>query len=111
MATFSVSVTRDGDATILNLSGELDIASVPELREVATAELDRPECRRIVLDLADLNFLDSTGLGCWVEIRSQAAAQGKALMIRSVPLTVQRILQIGGLFEMFTDGISGSTSP
>jgi anti-sigma B factor antagonist len=110
VATFSVSVTRDDETAILSLSGELDIASVPELREVATGELDRPECRRIVLDLADLDFLDSTGLGCWVELRTQAAGRGKALVVRSVPLTVQRILQIGGLFEMFTDGAGGSTS-
>lgn len=107
MATFSVSVTRDDGATTLNLSGELDVATVPELRQVATAELDRPECQRMVLDLTDLAFLDSTGIGCWVEIRSYAVARDKQLTIRSVPLTVQRILQIGGLYEMFVDGNKG----
>ena len=107
MASFSVSVNRDDGTTMLNLSGELDIATVPELRRVATAELDRPECRRMVLELSELNFLDSTGIGCWVEIRAHAVAQDKRLSISSVPLTVQRILEIGGLYEMFADGSQG----
>ena len=92
---------------MLSLSGELDIATVPELRQVATSELDRPECRRVVLVLTELDFLDSTGIGCWVDIRSHALAQDKQLTIRSVPLTVQRILEIGGLYQMFVDGPEG----
>ena len=107
MVSFSVSVNRDDDTTMLNLSGELDIATVPELRLVATSELDRAECRRIVLDLSELSFLDSTGIGCWVDLRAHALAQSKQLSIRSVPLTVQRILEIGGLYEMFVDGSRG----
>ena len=61
----------------------------------------------LVLDLTDLGFLDSTGIGCWVEIRSHALAHDKQLTIRSVPLTVQRILEIGGLYEMFVNGKAG----
>lgn len=99
---FSTGVTRDGAATILTLSGELDIATVPELREVAYGELDRPECTALVLDLADLTFLDSTGIGCWVQVRTHALAADKQVTIRAVPDSVRRVLEISGLLPLFT---------
>lgn len=101
VATFSTAVTRAGDTTILSLAGELDIATVADLRALATAELDRDECAAEVLDLSELSFLDSTGIGCWVEIRTHALAVGKQLTIRNPPDTVRRVLEIGGLLKLF----------
>ncbi len=101
VATFSMAVTRAGDTTIVSLTGELDIATVPQLLPVATAELDRDECRSLVLDLAALSFLDSTGIGCWVEIRTHAVSLAKQVLIRDVPPAVRRVLEIGGLLALF----------
>jgi anti-sigma B factor antagonist len=99
---FSTGVTREGAATVVEIAGELDIATVPELKEVAYAELDRPECTALVLDLADLTFLDSTGIGCWVQVRTHALASGKQVTIRAVPAGVRRVLEISGLLPLFT---------
>jgi anti-anti-sigma factor len=101
VATFSTAVTRSDDTTIVQLSGELDIATVPDLRPVATEELDRDGCAVLVFDLSELTFLDSTGIGCWVEIRSYATALGKQVTIRNVPPAVRRVLEIGGLLGLF----------
>lgn len=101
VATFSTAVTHSGDTTIVSLSGELDIATVPELRPVATEELDRPGCTTLVLDLSELSFLDSTGIGCWVEIRSYATDLGKQVTVRNAPPAVRRVLEIGGLLTLF----------
>jgi len=101
VATFSTAVTREGETTVVNLTGELDIATVPELRAVAFAELDEPACRSLVLDLRELTFLDSTGIGSWVEIRQRALAQNQQFSVRSVPPGVRRVLEIGGLLALF----------
>jgi anti-sigma B factor antagonist len=108
VTTFSVTSSHEGDVTVLQLVGELDIASVPELRKIAFAELDRPGCTALVLDLAELTFLDSTGVGSWIELRSRAAEHGQQMTIRSVPLTVSRVLDIGGLTALFTGAQPGS---
>lgn len=100
---FSTSVTRDGATTILQLSGELDIATVPELRGVAYAELDNADCTALVLDLEELTFLDSTGIGCWVQVRTHALAADKRVTIRAVPESVRRVLQISGLLPLFVE--------
>lgn len=100
---FSTGVTRDADVTILKLSGELDIATVPELRDLAYAELDRPDCTTLVLDLDELAFLDSTGIGCWVQVRTHALAADKRVTIRAVPESVRRVLEISGLLPLFVE--------
>jgi anti-anti-sigma factor len=100
---FSVRANRDGDTTILHIVGELDIATVPELRAAAFAELERPDCATLAFDLSDLAFLDSTGIGSWVEIRGRALHNGQRVVIRSVPDFVARVLEIGALTALFAD--------
>jgi anti-sigma B factor antagonist len=100
---FSVSAIHEGDTTILHIAGELDIATVPDLRSAAFAELDRPECATLAFDLSDLAFLDSTGIGSWVEIRGRAINNGQRLVIRAVPAFVARVLEIGALTKLFAD--------
>ena len=104
---FSVSANREGDTTVLHISGELDIATVPALRSAAYAELDRPDCETLAFDLADLAFLDSTGIGSWVEIRGRAVESGKRVVIRAVPDFVQRVLEIGALNTLFAETPTG----
>lgn len=103
MIPFSVRASREGGTTILHIVGELDIATVPALRSVAFTELDRPECRTLAFDLAELAFLDSTGIGSWVEIRGQAIENDKRVVIRAVPDFVRRVLEISALTPLFAD--------
>jgi anti-anti-sigma factor len=100
---FTVSVDRAGDTTVLRLSGELDLATVPELRSKAFAELERSECSTLAFDLAELAFLDSTGIGSWVEIRGRALHNGQRVVIRAVPDFVARVLEIGALTKLFAE--------
>lgn len=74
--TFSVSyVERDGGGPCLRLAGELDLSTAPEL----TAAIDRLTAAgesRVLLDLTDLAFCDSTGMAVFVKGDNQAAADG-----------------------------------
>ena len=103
MTPFTVSVDRDGETTVLHLRGELDLATVPDLRRAAFAELDRPDCATLAFDLAELAFLDSTGIGSWVEIRGRALNNGQRVVIRAVPDFVARVLEIGALTKLFAE--------
>lgn len=100
---FSVTANRDGTTTVLQLVGELDMATVPQLRTVAFAELDQPGCEVLALDVAGLDFLDSTGIGSWVEIRRRAADSGKRVVVREMPPYIHRILEIGSLTSLFAE--------
>ena len=103
MTPFTVTADQQGDTTVLRLQGELDLSTVPTLRETAFAELDRPDCATLAFDLAELAFLDSTGIGSWVEIRGRALRNGQRVVIRAVPDFVARVLEIGALTPLFSD--------
>ena len=61
MSDLSVDVARDGPAHVIRLRGELDFDGVPTL-EAAFDELERAAPDRVVIDLDDCEFIDSTGL-------------------------------------------------
>ncbi len=62
---FRVEVRSEGQATVIAVSGELDLASSPALQE----ELDRvasSDAQLVIIDLRELEFMDSTGLSVLV---------------------------------------------
>jgi anti-sigma B factor antagonist len=94
---FELSTRHDGAASIISIHGDLDMAAAPVLLAAATNELASPTCELVTLDLTGLEFLDSTGLGCLVELHKRATGHGKTLRIQNVPDAARRIVDIGGL--------------
>ena len=101
MSTLSLAIRPEADRTIVALTGDLDLATVSILREAARAELNAPACTVLVLELTNLTFLDSTGLGCWIELRNRAEADGKSLELESIPPAAMRTVSIAGLADLF----------
>jgi len=104
---------RDGDAHVLRLSGELDLASY----DVVNDELRRVEATdasRIVIDLSGLTFLDSVGIRLLVEADARSRSNGSRLQLIPGGDLVQRILQLCGLEESLPfvseNGLAGSAS-
>jgi anti-anti-sigma factor len=96
-----LDVQRDDARTILQILGELDLATVHLLRETGLAELERQGCESLILDLERMTFLDSTGIGACVELRNIALKNGQSLQLRSVPVATVRTLTIAGLATIF----------
>ncbi|MEU4554518.1 anti-anti-sigma factor [Micromonospora violae] len=98
--TFSVSyVGRDGGGARLRLAGELDLSTAGEL----TAAIDRLTAAgetRVLLDLTDLTFCDSTGMAVFVRGDNQAAADGGWLRITGATGRVERVLRVTGLADV-----------
>ncbi|MEU8179622.1 STAS domain-containing protein [Micromonospora sp. NPDC049044] len=98
--TFSVSyVERDGGGACLRLAGELDMGTSPQL----TAEIDRLRAAgesRVLLDLTDLTFCDSTGMAVFVRGDNEAAADGGWLRLVGATGRVDRVLRMTGLADV-----------
>jgi anti-anti-sigma factor len=92
---FDVSVERAGTTAIVRLSGELDLATAPELTEVLHG-LDGGY-QRIILDLTGLEFIDSTGLRLAVTEHGRASAEGFEFVIAGAAGAVLKVLRLTGL--------------
>ncbi|MQA28172.1 MAG: anti-sigma factor antagonist [Micromonosporaceae bacterium] len=87
------------DAAVIGLSGDLDLATAPELRTALHEALT--ERAKIVVDMSDLRFLDSTGLGVLVRVHKKAKAAGGVVAFTSVPGNVVKILEVTCLDRVF----------
>jgi anti-sigma B factor antagonist len=84
-----------GGVLTLRPTGELDIATAPRLERALLD--DRRPGDRVVLDLAELEFLDSTGLRVIVRAVEAAATGGWELTLRQGPAPVRRVFEISGV--------------
>jgi len=87
--------------TIVTLCGELDIASAPDLRERLLAILCRQTPGLLILDLARLEFIDSSGIAVLVNTERRARLLGWSLVLVAPQAPVSRILHICGLEQLF----------
>lgn len=103
MADLKVNAHVADGRPVLRVSGDLDLATLASLRTAAEAAL--AACGDgLVLDLTELTFVDSSGLGLLVELRNRALAQGGTLQLQHVPSGPKRVIEIAGLAETFGVG-------
>ena len=97
---FSVASGRDGDAVVITVQGDLDLATAPQLRDACDAALESdPDTIR--LDLAGLTFLDSSGISVLVKTHQDAEAAGAELVLHRVDDRTNRVLEVAGLADFF----------
>ncbi len=88
----------DGEVTA-RLSGDLDIVTSEGIKRELAQFLD-DGCTRLRLDLTDVGFVDSSGLGVLVAIHRHAEARGGQFVVLSVPPPVQRLFEITRLGDL-----------
>lgn len=90
----------EGEHTVVEAAGELDVYTAPRLRELLLA-LDAEGRHRVVVDLEALSFIDSTGLGVLVGGLGRTREAGGDLALVCANERVLRPFQITGLTEVF----------
>jgi anti-anti-sigma factor len=93
MGEFGIDTTSDGDVARIVLTGEFDLAGVPEFEHrIAEVEGEAPEA--IVIDLSGLTFMDSSGLRALITADDRARKHGRRLAIVPGPPAVRRVFEI-----------------
>jgi len=96
MVTFEVQRHDDTFMVVLALHGDLDLYSSPALDD-ALVELEGEKWPLVVLDLRDLEFVDSSGLRLFARTHARAAKDGRRLVLVRGNEVVQRVLALTGL--------------
>ena len=86
-------VDRSGGAAAARLAGDLDIVTSADVKR-ELARLVDDGYASLVLDLSDVGFVDSSGLGALVALHRHAESQGGRFAVRAVPPKVQRLFEI-----------------
>jgi anti-sigma B factor antagonist len=101
-ALLDLHVTTTAGYTVVEVGGEIDIASAPELRDCLNQTIDAGN-RQLVVDLRQVSFIDSEGLGVLVGARRRLLRYGHDGGIQLVCANglVLRVLRISGLDRVF----------
>jgi anti-sigma B factor antagonist len=95
-----LAVDAVGAACVVRLGGELDLYNADQVRSaLADACAKAPE--RVVVDLGEVEFIDSTALGILIETRTKLDNRS-GFMLAAPGLETRRALQISGLDKLFT---------
>ena len=109
-ATWSV-VNIPGEGVRVEVCGEVDLQSEGAFVEEVDALARARDSAAILLDLAEVDFIDSSGVRALVRVRRR---HGERLRLVAVSAPVQRVLDIAGLMASFgledADGIDGAAS-
>lgn len=85
----------------VHVTGEIDAATAPALRDKLHDAIDAHPGALIPLDLSELEFLDSAGLGVLIAARRRATSNGGNLVLHAVPASITKLLAITGLGGVF----------
>jgi anti-sigma B factor antagonist len=91
----------DGERHVLAVRGEIDLFTAPELKQVLAESIEAGRIR-IVVDLAETTFLDSTALGVLIGAVKRLRSREGALAIVNVDENIAKTFEITGLDQIFT---------
>jgi anti-sigma B factor antagonist len=84
------------DGAVVAIAGELDVSTVADVETELAAVADRG-VRRLIVDLRDLEFIDSTGLRLLITWQRRGEDGGPFLSVVPGPPSIQRVLALAGL--------------
>ena len=96
---FHVDVQVASEQVIVRLHGDLDMATTAELRRALIAILDGAP-KRITIDLAGLEFIDSTGIGALVGCSRRARDLGCDFRLRTPVRSVLKVIHLTGVDQL-----------
>ena len=98
---FTTALTSAGDA-LISLTGELDLSGAPPLEEEIARLVAEDGVRRVVLDLRELEFMDSSGLRTVALAERSLRGAGRELVLVRGRDAVQRVFSITRMDEHLT---------
>jgi len=98
--SLNIDLETKNDVLCIRLSGELDHHTADELREKATAIIEKNEIRHIVLNLEQLTFMDSSGLGVILGRYKQIKQVHGEMVVCAISPSIQRLFDMSGLFKI-----------
>jgi anti-sigma B factor antagonist len=91
----------DSERHVVAVRGEIDLFTAPELKQKLTDAIEGGKTR-IVVDLTQTTFLDSTALGVLIGAVKRLRTRDGALVIVNVDQNIAKTFEITGLDQIFT---------
>ncbi len=96
---------RKAEELHVKLHGELDENCSNYVRTYIDGLIDEGDIKRLVIDMSDLSFMDSTGIGVLIGRYKRLKPRGVAIYLQSPSATVDRVLGLSGIYDIMTKAV------
>src|ERR1700747_1758042 len=96
-----ISVRRLDTATIFDVSGDIDLANSPEVRKALLREVREKRTPRVVLNLSNVRYIDSSGVASLVEGLKASRDLGSRFVLFGLSPIAREVLQLSRLLKLF----------
>ncbi len=96
-----ISVRRIDKTTILDLSGDIDLSSSPEVRRALFRELRDNRIPRVVVNLKEVRYIDSSGVASLVEGLKASRDAGARFILFGLSTIAREVFQLSRLVKVF----------
>lgn len=101
MTAVKINVKKaDADASLIEIQGDLDFHSSPDLRKELTKLIDR-KAPKVLIDLKKVNYIDSSGLATFVELFQKMKQYNGKLALFDLAPSVRSVFEIAKLDTIF----------
>ncbi len=101
-----IKVTEVEGGSVASLSGEVDVYTASKLKETLYP-LAEQQNTNLIVDLSDVNYIDSTGLGIFIGVLKASEKSSSSLKLKGLNERVKRLFEITGLNEVIDIEVDG----
>lgn len=96
-----ISVRRMDSVAIFDVSGDIDLANSPEMRKALLNEVREKRMPRVLLNLSDVRYIDSSGVASLIESLKAARDIGSRFILFGLSGPAREVLQLSRLLKVF----------
>ncbi|HWX38094.1 MAG TPA: STAS domain-containing protein [Candidatus Sulfotelmatobacter sp.] len=96
-----ISARRIEQATILDVTGNIDMANSPEVRKALLQEIRSKRAPRVVLNLTSVEYIDSSGVASLIEGLKASRESGSRFILFGLNESAREVLKISRLLKLF----------
>lgn len=96
-----ISARRHDKTTIFDLSGDIDFANSRDVRDSVLREIRESRAARVVVNLSQVRYIDSSGVASLVEGLKAARDLGSRFILVGLSTSVREVLQLSRLLRVF----------
>jgi anti-anti-sigma factor len=100
-ASVTLLVDEDGSRGVMFVAGEMDVACERDVLAKAASLLQIDTIRRLVIDLAKVTFMDSSGIGALIKLYRMTAGSGRSATLRNPSRAAAAVLYITAVDQLF----------
>ncbi|PPA71311.1 anti-sigma F factor antagonist [Jeotgalibacillus proteolyticus] len=97
---FTVQAEIKKDVLLLRMQGELDHHATEKIREELLNLMDEHDIHHLVLNLSELEFMDSSGLGLMLGRYKHLQKKNGSMIVCAISEPVKRLFEMSGLFRI-----------